>query len=147
MRASISAEGGSAGGWGSETNVPPPRPRVANTWPLWLSAVSAWRSVERAIPSRAHSSRSAGSCEPGGSRPSLIAVPSRSTVSSNAVWERTAREHRLGRRERAGDGGRGAQPRSPSLLRCTRSQPLEPPEALPVGHRRAERRRARRRRR
>ena len=45
--------------------------------------------MERAIPSRAHSSRSAGSRVPGESSPSLIAVPSRSTVSSNAVWEWT----------------------------------------------------------
>ncbi len=90
-----SSEGGSAGGSGSATNVPPPRPRVARRWPLCASAVSAWRSVERAIPSRAHSSRSAGSRAPGGSSPSLIAVPSRSTVSSKAVCERTGREDRL----------------------------------------------------
>ena len=87
--ASTSAEGGCAGGWGSATKVPPPRPRVACRCPLWPSATSAWRRVERAIPSRAHSSRSAGSRVPGESSPSLIAVPSRSTVSSNAVWERT----------------------------------------------------------
>ena len=51
----------SAGGGASATNVPPPRPRTACRWPLWTSAVSAWRSVERAIPSCSHSSRSAGS--------------------------------------------------------------------------------------
>ena len=53
------------------------------------SAVSAWRSVEREIPSWRHSSRSAGSRSPGCSSPSLIAVPSRSSVSSNAVWDWT----------------------------------------------------------
>ena len=41
------------------------------------------------MPSCSHSSRSAGSRVPGASRPSLIAVPSRSSVSSNAVCERT----------------------------------------------------------
>ena len=89
MPRSSSGDGGGAGGCGSATNVPPPRPRVACRWPLWPSATSAWRSVERAIPSFVHSSRSAGRRVPGGSNPSLIAVPSRSTVSSNAVCEWT----------------------------------------------------------
>ena len=73
----------------SATNVPPPRPRTACRWPDCTSAVSAWRSVERAIPSCSHRSRSGGSRVPGGSRPSLIAVPSRSSVSSNAVVDWT----------------------------------------------------------
>ena len=73
----------------SATNVPPPRPRTACRCPLWTSAVSAWRSVERAIPSCSHRSRSGGSRVPGGSSPSLIAVPSRSSVSSNAVVDWT----------------------------------------------------------
>ena len=60
---------------------------------------------------------------PGSSRPSLIAVPRRSSVSSNAVCERT-----------------GAK--TGSVAR--RSQPLEAPDALPVGDGRVERRRARR---
>ena len=51
--------------------------------------VSAWRSVEREMPIWRHSSRSAGSRAPGSSSPSLIAVPSRSSVSSYAVCERT----------------------------------------------------------
>ena len=133
MRASICGEGGSAGGCGSETNVPPPRPRVANTWPLCVSAVSAWRSVERAMPSRAHSSRSAGRREPGGSSPSLIAVPRRSTVSSKAVCERTGAN--------TASGGAPALDAAPidGRRHASCSQPLEPPEALPVGHRRAER--------
>ena len=41
------------------------------------------------MPICAHRSRSAGSRAPGSSSPSLIAVPSRSSVSSNAVCERT----------------------------------------------------------
>ncbi len=41
------------------------------------------------MPSLAHSSRSAGNRVPGASSPSLMAVPSRSTVSSNAVCEWT----------------------------------------------------------
>ena len=88
-------------------------------WPLCTSAVSAWRSVERAMPSCSHSSRSAGSRVPGASRPSLIALPRRSSVSSNAVCDRTGAKTLCERRRR--------------------SQPLEPPDALPVGHRRLER--------
>ena len=87
--ASSSAEGGSAGGGEAATNVPPLRPRAAVRWPLCTSAVSAWRSVEREMPSWRQSSRSAGSRSPGWSSPSLIAVPSRSSVSSNAVWDST----------------------------------------------------------
>ena len=112
-----------AGGGGSATNVPPPRPRAARRWPLWTSAVSAWRSVEREISSRAHSSRSAGSCVPGASRPSLIAVPRRSSASSNAVWDRT-----------------GANTLSLGAAWRRASQPLESAEALPVRDRRVERR-------
>ena len=95
-------EGGSAGGCGSDTNVPPPRPRVANTWPLWASAVSAWRSVERAIPRRAHSSRSAGSRDPGASRPELDrrAQPVDGLLEGGLRAHR--REHRLGRLSVAG---------------------------------------------
>ena len=47
--------------------------------------VSAWRSVEREIRSWWARSRSAGSWDPGASRPSRMAVPRRSTVSSNVV--------------------------------------------------------------
>ena len=48
-----------------------------------------------------HSSRSAGSRVAGLSRPSLIAVPSRSSVSSNAVWDCDRREDvRCGARQR-----------------------------------------------
>ena len=65
------SEGSSVGGWGSATNVPPRRPRVACRWPVWPSARSAWRSVERAIPSLRHSSRSAGSRVPGREQPEL----------------------------------------------------------------------------
>ena len=39
-----------SGGARSATNVPPRRPRTACRWPLWTSAVSAWRSVEREMP-------------------------------------------------------------------------------------------------
>ena len=41
------------------------------------------------MPSCSHRSRSGGSRVPGGSSPSLIAVPSRSSVSSNAVVDWT----------------------------------------------------------
>ncbi len=54
-------------------------------WPLWTSVVSAWRSVEREMASWSARSRSGGSWLPGGSSPSRIAVPSRSTVSSKVV--------------------------------------------------------------
>ena len=63
------------GGSGSATNQPPPRPRTATRCPLWVSAVSAWRSVEREMPICSARSRSGGSCAPGGSRPRRIAVP------------------------------------------------------------------------
>ena len=86
---SSSSDGAGAGGGRSATNVPPRRPRTARRCPLCTSAVSAWRSVEREMPICAHRSRSAGSRAPGSSSPSLIAVPSRSSVSSNAVCERT----------------------------------------------------------
>ena len=45
----------------------------------------AWRRVEREIPSCSASSRSDGSRVPEPRMPSRIAVPSRSTVSSNVV--------------------------------------------------------------
>ena len=79
------------------------------------SAVSAWRSVERAIPSCAHSSRSAGSRVPGASRPSLIAVPSRSSVSSNAVCERTGAKTRRRSRRRRGHSRSNPRTRSQSV--------------------------------
>ena len=75
----------SASGGASDTNVPPPRPRSATRWPLSVSDISAWRSVERAIPSWSASSRSGGSRSPGPSSPRRIAVPRRSTVSSRVV--------------------------------------------------------------
>ena len=142
----LPVDGGSAGGCGSDTKVPPPRPRVAKTCPLCVSAMSAWRSVERAMPRRAHSSRSAGSREPGTSSPSLMAVPRRSTVSSKAVCERTGANTASGGasvRERR----RGAQRHPPSVPAAQLSQSLEPPDALPVGDRASRRRPARRRRR
>jgi hypothetical protein len=72
--ASISARAGPRAAAGRTTNVPPPRPRVANTCPLWVSA-SQRLAQRRARDAQArHSSRSAGSREPGASRPSLIAV-------------------------------------------------------------------------
>src|SRR4051812_24224250 len=49
----------------------------------------AWRSVEREMPSWEASSRSGGRRVPAPSRPSLIALPSRSTVSSNVVGGET----------------------------------------------------------
>ena len=85
------------------------------------------RDPELARTARA---RPAAAC-PGGSSPSLIAVPSRSTVSSNAVCERTGAKTVSARRPT-----RATQRGSAS----TRSQPLEAPEALPVGDRRVERR-------
>ena len=65
-RGRVGARGGA-----SATNVPPPRPRTACRWPVCTSAVSAWRSVERAIPSCSHSSRSAGSRVPGAQQAEL----------------------------------------------------------------------------
>src|SRR5215218_7871189 len=122
QEASTARDGGSRGGGRSLTNVPPPRPRTACRWPLWARAVSAWRSVEREISSRVHSSRSAGSRAPGASKPSLIAVPSRSSVSSKAVWERT------GAKTVSKDGSSGE---SGTWVRI--SQPFEAADALPVG--------------
>ena len=128
--ASICADGGSAGGWGSATNVPPPRPRVANTVAALASAVSAWRSVERAIPRRAHSSRSAGS-RIGARRPELDRrcragrrSPRRRSVSAPA---RTPRRERSACRARLSD----RQWRPPSCQRLTCSHSLEPGKPLP----------------
>ncbi len=73
----------------SATKVPPVRPRCETRCPLWTSAVSACRRVEREIRSRRASSRSGGSLLPGASRPSRIALPSRSTVSSKVLAGRT----------------------------------------------------------
>ena len=84
------ARGSAPESGGSEaTNVPPPRPRWATRSPDWVRVVSASRSVEREIRSSVASSRSGGSFAPGASRPSRIAVPSRSTVSSKVVGGRT----------------------------------------------------------
>ena len=76
----LSASGGS---W--TTNVPPPRPRTDVRCPVCTSVVIAWRSVEREIPSWSASSRSGGRRVPGPRMPRRIAVPRRSTVSSNVV--------------------------------------------------------------
>ena len=86
------------------------------------------------MPSFAQSSRSAGSRVPGGSSPSLIAVPSRSTVSSNAVCERTG-ANTVSSEVTAARSGSAARRRGcdPS------SQPLESAEPLPVGDRGVER--------
>ena len=118
VAAPAAADGASAGGGDSATNVPPLRPRVANRWPLCTSAVSAWRSVEREIPSWRHSSRSAGSRAPGASRPSLIAVPSRSSVSSNAVCDCTGAK--IVCADAPGSETRTATPASCKPARCRR---------------------------
>jgi hypothetical protein len=73
----------------SATKVPPLRPRSEVRCPLCTSVVSACRSVEREMPSSSASWRSGGSFVPGASSPVRIAVPSRSTVSSNVVGART----------------------------------------------------------
>src|SRR4051794_329374 len=73
----------------SATNVPPDRPRIDVRCPLWTSVTIAWRSVEREMPSWLASSRSGGRRVPPESRPSLIALPRRSTVSSNVVGGET----------------------------------------------------------
>ena len=73
----------SGGSW--TTKVPPPRPRTDVRCPDCTSVVIAWRRVEREIPSCSASSRSEGSRIPGPRMPSRIAVPRRSTVSSNVV--------------------------------------------------------------
>ena len=69
--------------------MPPLRPRSETRCPLWTRVVSAWRRVEREILSSSASSRSGGRWLPGGSSPSRIAVPSRSTVSSKVLGGRT----------------------------------------------------------
>ena len=83
----------SGGSW--TTNVPPPRPRTEVRCPDCTSVVMAWRRVEREIPSCSASSRSEGRRSPGPRMPRRIAVPRRSTVSSNVV----------GRLDRLEDGG------------------------------------------
>ena len=108
--ASSSRRAGRRRGGASATNVPPPRPRTACRWPLCTSAVSAWRSVERAIPSCSHSSRSGGQPRAGRQQAEL----DRGAEPLERLLER---RRGLDRRE---DGLR-------------RSQPLEPPYALPVG--------------
>src|SRR5579884_1348304 len=93
---------------------------MAYRWPLWARASRAWRSVERAIPRRAHSSRSAGSRVPGASSPRRMAVPNRSTVSSSAVTDLTGAKT-------ASSGSNDA-----SVLAVIGLEPLEPSIPLPV---------------
>src|SRR3954467_4246724 len=50
----------SAIGGASATNVPPARPRSETRWPLCVSVVIAWRSVERLMPSCPGGSPSGG---------------------------------------------------------------------------------------
>ena len=120
-RASPRAPRATAAGWAAgarRRTCPPRRPRTACRCPLWTSAVSAWRSVEREMPSWAHRSRSAGRRAPGSSSPSRIAVPSRSSVSSKAVCDRT------GAKTGSGAGPITAPPWSAKVLAaCLRGKP------------------------
>ncbi len=88
--------------------------------------------------------RPAGACR-AASSPSLIAVPRRSTVSSNAVCERTGAKTASSLTGGAPVAA-AASWRSPPVV-CERSQPLEAPDALPVGDRQRQTPPARRRRR
>ena len=55
-----------ASGGAAATKVPPPRPRCGRSSPLCTRVVSAWRRVEREMPSWSASSRSGGSWVPAG---------------------------------------------------------------------------------
>ena len=107
VREQLSAPGGRR--WrASATNVPPIRPRTATRWPDWTSAVSAWRSVERAIPSSSQRSRSAGRRRP-------------------------APAARLDRGASAPTSPRTRWSIEPARRACRRSQPFEAPHPFPVG--------------
>ena len=112
---------------GRRRRCPPRRPRVACRCPVWPSAESACRRVERAMPSLRQSSRSAGSRVPGGEQAQL----DRRAETLDRLFEGRLRADRRKDRVLAHDGAPAAR---------GRSQSLESALALPVGDRRSERR-------
>ena len=113
--ASICGDGGSVGGSGSATNVPPPRPRIAYTCPLWLERGQRLAQRRAGDPQPRAQLALGRQARAGRQQPEL----DRRAEAIDGLLERGLRAHRrehgVRRRERRRPAPRPLSPRPPSF--------------------------------